>query len=127
MSAQTQTSDSELPHPRDDPPIKYAHEGKQYQIFATGQTFHIDTCLADAMPTQDGVVIIESDDGEHILSEHRHSRGGVSRKAIADYIPDEAERAAWTVRGLITQLRNMEIGEVDPGSYDELYWDTQED
>lgn len=116
------TQTSELPNPTDDPTIKYAHEGKQYTVFASDRTFTIDEFRPADGPTEDGIVIIKSDDGEHILSEYRHSKGGASRKALGEFEPEEPTRAVWTVEGLMAQLRSFDIGEVDPSSYDDLYW-----
>jgi hypothetical protein len=119
-------SDEELPHPRDDPDIKYCHEGKRYDVAGSDTTFEIVTFDPGTLPELDGLVVIETVDGSPINSEHQHRKGGVSRKVLGEHTSDDADRAVWTATGLLSCIRRLEILEDDVGSYRDYYWERQD-
>jgi hypothetical protein len=119
-------SGDELPHPRDDPTIKYCHEGKRYDVAGIDTTFEIVAFDPDTLPELDGLVLIETVDGSPINSEHQHHKGGVSRKVLGEHTPDDADRAVWTATGLLSCIRRLEILEDEPGSYRDYYWERQD-
>lgn len=112
----------DLPRPSDDPDLAYCYPGKQYRVFGRDLTFSIVEYRPDAVPQLDGVVIIEANDGERILDECERTDAGVDRDLLAAHSPDRADRAAYTVTGLLASLARLEIGEVEPGSYADHYW-----
>lgn len=115
----------ELPEPREDPVLKYVHPGKQYRIRGN-RTFTVVEYLPDACPQLDGIVIIESDGGDRLYSEHERDRAGVSKDVVEGHIPERTDRAVYTATGILSSLRELEIGEVDPNSYADLYWERQD-
>jgi hypothetical protein len=125
-SGEEGASGDELPHPRDDPTIKYCHEGKRYDVAGSDTTFEIAAFDAETLPELDGLVIIESVDGSRINSEHQHRKGGVSRKVLGEHTPADADRAVWTATGLLSCIRRLEILEDDTGSYRDYYWERQD-
>lgn len=115
----------DLPHPSEDPDIRYCHEGKQYDVLGVDVRLTIVEYDPDGTAeVAGGIVILEAADEGHILpNEFDRSNAGVSRKAVEGRIPDEGHRAVYSVTGLINSVGQMELAEVDAYSYDDLYYD----
>ncbi|WP_394743334.1 hypothetical protein [Natronococcus roseus] len=107
------------PYGGNDPEIKYVHPGKKYKVAGSDLEFEIVALYPDALI--DGVVILESTDGSPLLHEYENENGGASRQALEAWLPEEDHRAAYTVGGILQNLRELEIGEVDHNSYTEAY------
>lgn len=113
-------SDEELPHPRDDPDIKYLHEGKQYST-RQGEVFEI--VAYDPSGPAGGLVVTKwANRSSHPLHEHQRDGGGVSRDVLAPYL-NEYDGAVQTANMMFADIRDLRIMEEDPGSYSDIYYD----
>jgi hypothetical protein len=121
-----QQDDDDLPHPCDDPALKYVHEGKRYDT-PLGGRFEIVAFDPDSRPDVGGLVTIQDCDGNPINSEHEHKKGGMSFEALARHIPKADDRGVYSVEGILAMLSRLEFMEVDPYSYDNLYWSQQDE
>jgi len=124
--SQTDDGRTELPHPSDDPDLRYTHVGKQFEVCGSDVTFEIVDRDTSILPQADGIIIIESE-SKMIRSEHESDRSGVSRSALAPYEPEAENKAVWTVQGHINAFRNLRIAETDAWSYEDMFWNAQED
>jgi hypothetical protein len=122
MSANTDESTDELPHPRTDPEIAYAHEGKRYEVFGQGE-IEIVRYEPDALDGM-GIVVVEWVHKEGApCHETERTDSGVADDLLNEYVVEyDDEGAVMSVPLLMKEVRNFNIGEVNPNSYDDVYY-----
>lgn len=111
----------DLPHPQEDPDIRYLHEGKQYTVF-DGRTFEIVRWDRDG--PAGGIVVVEwVNEPGHPPHESNRDDAGISHEALQSWIDKYGdEGGVLTGNCILRGVRELNIGEVDPNSYTDLYY-----
>lgn len=126
MSEQENSDETEhpdgLPKPRDDPTIKYCHEGKQYKLLGRHDRI-IEIVHFDPDGPAGGIVVVDFvDTDDQPPHEHERTDAGATKAALEEYIEEHGEKGGViTVNRLQKDIGELKIGEVDPWSYHELY------
>jgi hypothetical protein len=110
--------DSELPHPQDDPDIKYLHVGKQYK---TPHGDIIEITAYDPDGPADGVIAFEFVEGGNGRHEHERSEGGVRAADIESYI-EKYDGYVQTATMTFKDIKELRLLEVDRRSYADLFY-----
>lgn len=115
---------ADLPDPADDPTLAYCHPGKQYETLdGSARVLTVIDYIPDGPDGLEGIVILEADGDAYLPHEFERDVGGVTRAAVAEHVPDASNRAVYSARGLIRAVGQLELGEVDAWSYDDLYYE----
>jgi len=115
---------NDLPKPSEDPTIKYCHEGKQYNVSTADSD--IEIVKFDPDGPCGGIVVIDWVDTDgHPLHEHQRDDAGISKENLDPYLEKyEDKGGVITANLLLREIRELNILEVDPRSYDQIYYDT---
>lgn len=124
QTTQKQPQNQELPHPSEEPEIRWCHEGKEYKVAGIESNIRVVKYLPNEL-SGTGLVVVEFTDREDTpLHETERDESGVEKEALQPYIEKYGDMGAvMSAPRLVKDMQDFKIQEVDFESYHEIYYE----